>query len=68
MTVMPELDPELCDGCGLCIVACYGGAIVREEGKVRIVETENCGFCGVCEAVCPQYAIRCAYSIVMSED
>lgn len=67
MIVMPELELELCDGCGLCIAACHGGGIVSEDGKVRIIETQNCDFCGVCEAVCPQGAIRCAYSIVMSQ-
>ena len=68
MTVMPELDPELCDGCSLCMVACHGGGIAQHKGKVRIIETENCDFCGVCEAVCPRFAITCAYYIVLSED
>ncbi len=67
MTVMPELDPELCDGCSLCVAACHGGGIVLEDGKVTIVETENCDFCGVCEAVCLQGAIKCSY-IILSED
>jgi len=68
MTVMPELDPNLCDSCGLCLIACHGGGIIREEGKVKIVKTENCDFCGVCEAVCPRYAIRCNYVIVINDD
>ena len=68
MTVMPELDLELCNGCGLCVIACHGGGIVTEEDKVRIVETENCDFCGVCEAVCPRCAIKCFYIIVLKED
>ena len=68
MLVMPELDFELCNGCGLCVAACHGGGIVPEGGKVRIVETENCDFCGVCEAVCLHGAIKCSYIIVVSED
>ncbi len=68
MTVMPELNLELCDGCGLCVAACYGGAIIQVEGKVRIIETENCGFCGVCEMVCSHGAIKCLYIIVPGED
>ena len=68
MAVMPELDVELCNGCGLCVAACHGGGIIFEEGKVRIVETESCDFCGVCEAVCPQDAIQCTYIIVLSKD
>jgi MinD superfamily P-loop ATPase len=68
MTVMPELDINLCDGCGLCVIACHGGGIVQVEGKVKIVETEKCDFCGVCEAVCPHQAIRCTYIIALLED
>ena len=68
MMVMPELDPELCDGCGLCVAACHGEGIVLEGSKVRIVVTEACDFCGVCEAVCPHFAIKCFYIIVPGKD
>ena len=68
MAVMPELYVELCDGCGRCVVACHGGGIVQDKDKVRIVETEDCDFCSVCELVCPQNAIKCFYIIVLSED
>lgn len=68
MAIMPELDPELCDGCGLCIAACHSGAIIKAEGKVRIAESENCDFCGVCEAVCCQYAIKCTYIITAPDE
>ncbi|MFC1893057.1 ATP-binding protein [Chloroflexota bacterium] len=68
MVVMPEFDPELCDGCGLCVAACHGDGIVLRGGRVWITETENCDFCGVCEAVCLQQAITCHYVIVLSED
>jgi len=67
MPVMPDLDLELCNGCGLCVAACHGGGIVLEGGKVRVVETESCDFCAVCEAVCPQSAIRCVYIIIFSK-
>ncbi len=68
MAVMPELCLELCNGCALCIAACHGGGIILEYGRASIVETANCDFCGVCEAVCPQGAIKCFYIIVPSED
>ncbi|MBI4296317.1 MAG: 4Fe-4S binding protein [Chloroflexi bacterium] len=64
MTVMPELDLELCNGCGLCIIACHGGGVVRDGEKATIIETSACDYCGVCEAVCPVDAIHCSYSIV----
>jgi Pyruvate/2-oxoacid:ferredoxin oxidoreductase delta subunit len=68
MVVRPEIDEALCDGCGLCVVACHGGGIVLEEGKARIVETEICDFCGVCEAVCTEGAIKCIYVIAPGGD
>ena len=68
MVVMPEIEVDLCDGCGLCVAACHAGGIICEEGVVRIVETAGCDFCGVCEAVCPQCAIKCVYCIVFSEE
>jgi Pyruvate/2-oxoacid:ferredoxin oxidoreductase delta subunit len=68
MTVMRELVPELCNGCGLCIVACHGGGIISREGKIELVESDYCDFCTVCEAVCPRGAIRCYYIVVSAED
>ena len=68
MTVMPELDYELCTGCGSCSVACHGGAITEHEGKVRILETQNCDYCGLCEVVCPHRAINCWYVVVAGEE
>ena len=65
--LMPDLDSELCNNCGLCIIACHGGGIICVEGKVMIIESEKCDFCGVCEAVCAQKAIRCYYSVVWRE-
>ena len=63
LKTMPELNIELCDGCGLCVIACHGGAIIRQNEEIVIIQSENCDFCAVCEAVCPHGAIRCAYTI-----
>jgi MinD superfamily P-loop ATPase len=68
MPVMPRYVEELCVGCGLCLIACHGGGIVKDGDKIRIIETENCDYCGLCEAVCPNYAIRCEYTIVLEEE
>ena len=65
MRAMPELTSELCDRCGLCVIACHGdGIIVLEDSAVAIRPTENCDYCGVCEAVCPTGAISCPYDVI----
>ena len=67
MAEMPIIDLDLCDGCGICISVCYCKALVLVEGVIEVVETEECGYCTECEAVCPTGAIRCPYEIVIEE-
>ncbi len=52
----PEINQELCTGCGACIDICPMEAIVMQDGKACIVE-DNCGNCRVCESACPLEAI-----------
>lgn len=67
MTVMPRLNPELCDGCGLCLTLCHCGALVMKDNVLHVVETEKCGYCALCEEVCPTGAIACPYEVVVEE-
>ncbi len=67
MLEMPLIDKEKCDGCGLCISACFCGALVMVNNKVIVIETEECGWCTVCEAICPTGAISCSFEIVIEE-
>ncbi len=52
-----EIDPELCNGCGLCASMCRFGAI-RENGTAMTVDSLRCEGCKVCVAFCPAAAIR----------
>jgi ferredoxin len=36
--------------------------------SITITDTEACGWCSLCEAVCPRDAIVCAFEIVFSTD
>ena len=65
MIEMPVVDQGKCNGCGLCISVCYCNAIILTGNVVTIVETEECGWCTECEAVCPTGAIACPFEIII---
>jgi len=64
---MPSIEPEKCNGCGLCINVCICNALVLVENVVTVIETEECGWCLECEAVCPTGAITASFEIVLEE-
>jgi MinD superfamily P-loop ATPase len=64
---LPMIDPEMCNGCGLCVSVCSGRALVLIDNVITIIETEECGWCTLCEAVCPTGAISCPFEIVIEE-
>lgn len=54
---VPEVDTELCDGCGKCGQLCQYSAIICLKDTVMTFE-QLCHSCGGCMAVCPQAAIK----------
>ncbi len=48
------INPELCNGCGMCINLCRAGAV----DAAYSVDALACEGCGVCARFCPQDAIR----------
>ena len=52
-----EIDEEMCDGCGQCVVACAEGAIRIEDGKARIISENLCDGLGACIGDCPTGAL-----------
>lgn len=67
MAIMPVVDRDKCNGCGLCLAVCGCHALVIVSNLVMVVETEDCGWCLECEAVCPMGAIACPFEIVIEE-
>ncbi len=53
-----EIDDELCDGCGQCIIGCAEGALEIVDGKAKVVADKFCDGLGACIGDCPQEALR----------
>lgn len=63
---IPLIDPQLCDGCGLCIRACPTKALNLRNGKAVVANPLACEYSGLCEAVCPTQAITRPFEIVVT--
>lgn len=57
-----RIELERCTGCpGVaeppCVRVCPGDLLRREEGKVRLLETDGCWDCASCVKLCPRGAL-----------
>jgi ferredoxin len=53
-----EIDKELCDGCGNCIVSCAEGALKIVNGKAELTAERYCDGLGACLGECPTGALK----------
>ena len=67
MVEMPVIDPEKCNGCGLCVGVCHLNALAIVNNIIAIIETVECDWCTDCEAVCLTEAISCPFEIILQE-
>ncbi|MGC9017878.1 MAG: ATP-binding protein [Caldimicrobium sp.] len=53
-----EIDEELCNGCGKCVLACAEGALTIIDGKARLISEIYCDGLGACIGECPTGALK----------
>jgi len=53
-----RIDPQRCNGCGLCANACDAGAILGEPGAVHRIDPGRCVKCGRCAGACNRDAVE----------
>ena len=68
MTVEIQIINERCKGCKICIEICQTDVldIAEEPNKFGynppyVKTLEDCTVCGLCEMLCPDFAIRVYY-------
>ena len=52
------IDPDKCNGCGVCVRACAYEAISGKKKHVHVIDTRLCQKCGICRSECKFDAIR----------
>lgn len=62
--VVPDVNSELCTGCGLCASYCPASCIVIKSNKVNILKN-SCIGCGECVIVCRTKAIDTKWNEVL---
>jgi len=64
---MLTIELDRCDGCGVCVEVCPGGAISLVDGAARI-DSGSCTECEACVRACPTGAIRVARPVAVREE
>ena len=53
-----EINEDLCNGCGQCILDCAEGAIALVDGKAKVIADRYCDGLGACLSGCPTGALK----------
>lgn len=53
-----EINEDLCNGCGECVIGCAEGALKIIDGKAKVVKEQFCDGFGDCIGTCPTGALK----------
>lgn len=52
-----EVNTSWCKGCGICVAFCPKKILRLNHGKVEVIDDSACLRSGICENLCPDFAI-----------
>jgi len=52
-----EVKREWCKSCGICVDACARNVLEMKGEYPEVVILDKCNACGMCEVLCPDFAI-----------
>lgn len=65
--IKPEITPEKCIGCGLCVNNCPAKAISLVD-NIATIDGKKCFGCAQCVHTCPEQAIRIPWSSISPKE
>jgi 2-oxoglutarate ferredoxin oxidoreductase subunit delta len=52
-----EVKQEWCKGCKICVEACNRQVLEMKGLYPEVINIDACNACGMCEVLCPDFAI-----------
>jgi uncharacterized Fe-S center protein len=63
----PQVRPDNCKGCGICVEVCAPGALRMDEDKRISVDKDLCAGCGACFHACAHHGVEIDWNTDINE-